>query len=368
VIRPREIGFVATIAGGSLLVVSLAWLYWPNVHRSGPADRSLKASLAAVVASVSGLLPALAMVCGGAVVAAVHAAGWAGGAWNAGDAVALFGFVAVPLVVAALLRRAARTCAALARNEPEPNLPPRCEGCGYSLTHRPADERCPECGLSVVASLGPHPQRCGTHLQRRACSARLEDWLAEAVRVLRAPREHYALLRLRSAADPSKRLQAANYALIGTAAGLWLLIVPTLDRDQPGVIAIAAVVFPGWVTLGCWVVHRTIAAVAFSYWIGRRTIPDGRWALRVIRYESCFLWVFCTFWGVLVTSYITYGQWISGLVEPPRSGPAFVATAPVYVLGIELKLFVVLAGTVALAVVWLWRYHRIGQAIRWSNF
>jgi hypothetical protein len=68
--------------------------------------------------------------------------------------------------------------------------------------------------------------------------------------------------------------------------------------------------------VGCWCGHRTIAAGVFTWWAVRKALPDGRWAAKVIAYESAFLWAFCTYWGVLITTFLLFGNWISNSLTP----------------------------------------------------
>ncbi len=75
---------------------------------------------------------------------------------------------------------AARTAPAVAR-------PPTCEECGYNLTTIPMDSRCPECGETVEASLGPDA-RPGTVWQRRRKIGRFTAWWRCSVAVMRRPR------------------------------------------------------------------------------------------------------------------------------------------------------------------------------------
>ncbi|HRT41439.1 MAG TPA: hypothetical protein P5223_05190 [Phycisphaerae bacterium] len=107
----------------------------------------------------------------------------------------------------------------------------------------------------------------------------------------------------------------------------------------------------------CWCGHRTIAAGAFTWWTQREPLPDGRWALKVMAYESAFLWVFCTFWGLLITSFLFFEDWISDAL----GRQAWLGTVPA-------EVSVIAQGTIGLGAVWLWRYRIAFLTIRWSNF
>lgn len=64
--------------------------------------------------------------------------------------------------------------------------PPTCETCGYNLTMLPMDARCPECGESVIASLGPD-SRTGPDWERRISVGQAHAWWRTAKSALRGP-------------------------------------------------------------------------------------------------------------------------------------------------------------------------------------
>jgi hypothetical protein len=119
------------------------------------------------------------------------------------------------------------------------------------------------------------------------------------------------------------------------------------------ITAIAILIFIG--LGGLWLVHRTIAALVFTYWLTRRELPDYRWAARVIGYETVYLWVPCIFLGLLLISIIRYETWISKLLGLNTFFPAG-------------EFGTVFLGFVGLAGLWIWRYQSAYRAIRWSNF
>jgi len=128
-----------------------------------------------------------------------------------------------------------------------------------------------------------------------------------------------------------------------------------LLRDDWGGLAIVLTALVLLGLAGCWFGCRLIAAAAVSVWMARQALPDYRWAAKVVVYESVFLWVFCGFWGTLVSSFILFEEWISRLLGLPRFAG----------VGEVLTLF---GGTGVLGLWWLIRYHVALRAIRWSNF
>jgi hypothetical protein len=168
-------------------------------------------------------------------------------------------------------------------------------------------------------------------------------------------------LRLRAPLGPAKSFAAGLYASLGVGAAIWIAMV--LLANGPGGDAAQALIW----TLGfglctplcCWLWHRVIGAAVASWWFHRGVLRDGRWAAKVICYESAFLWVFCLYWGVLATSFAIWGAWISDVFD----SRVFFALA-----GMPGEPVAVLGGTLALALCWLWRYSLILKAIRWSNY
>jgi hypothetical protein len=110
-----------------------------------------------------------------------------------------------------------------------------------------------------------------------------------------------------------------------------------------------------------WLTHRGIAAVVSTFVIYARPLADHAWLSRAIAYESAFLWTFCLFSGLLVTSFFVGQDWLSRSMgdDQHRFRRAF---------GLEPEPLVLLLGNGLLCGLWLLRYRRIVAAIRWSNF
>jgi hypothetical protein len=140
----------------------------------------------------------------------------------------------------------------------------------------------------------------------------------------------------------------------------WFLFSTVRMRFGPDLAEVLAYagVMMFWTPLCCWLGHRTIAAAVITWWLLREYLPDHAWAAKVMAYESAFLWTFCCFWGVLVSSFILWQNWITRLI-----GLGFERA-----LRAPTEIAVLLLGTAGLGVLWLWRYRIAGRAIRWSNF
>jgi hypothetical protein len=360
-----ELTFMLMLLLAGAGVAFLAWLSLPRVHRTGSVLRSYDRSFRAVAACAA-LVVILTAGFGWAIVATEH--------WSAYELTGtrptptlfidwdVFLVVAIPAAACFLLWWVGRAVQAVQAAEPKPEIPPRCEGCGYDLTHQPADARCPECGLSVAASL---------RLKRRPGSAwegwgSAASWVTTYWRVLLRPRAFYSELKLRPHVRAAASFAVWNYVLLGVGGAAWVCVVGWLlyvieewlyGPDLEEVLAYAGVML-FWTPLCCWLGHRTIAALVVTWWLLRDYLPDYAWAAKVMAYESAFLWAFCCYWGVLASSFIFGKDWITRLI-----GPGVLRA-----FGVRGEIGALLLGTAGLSVLWLWRYHIAGRAIRWSNF
>lgn len=137
------------------------------------------------------------------------------------------------LTVGAWILWALLRAVGIARTAPAPARPPGCEECGYNLTGTPADGRCPECGLPVVESLGPHV-RPGTAWQRRREVGLLSAWCRSTAAALFHPRRLGRQLRVFTGSVSHRSLLVANMlpaALVGMAG--MLLVYVAIEGRSP---------------------------------------------------------------------------------------------------------------------------------------
>jgi hypothetical protein len=362
-----------TMAFAALAVVVCAWLYLPFVHRTGPVWPAYMRAVRAGALVLSPLTVAT-LLCGAAFIVNGHDRYQRGVGWGSRSVldvdpkILLFFGISIALcVLAGWLQHA---LAGVADADAGPVLPPRCEECGYDLTHQPADGRCPECGATVEASLDAERSRPGSAWAQRKTTA---SWRATSHEVLVRPRAFYRRLQLRTPLAVEAGFALRHYVWIGGGAALWagtLAAVLSWQEGPPPVheIVDVALMFCALIhsgVFGCWLGQRAIAALVVTWWLARGALPDTGWAAKVIAYETTFLWVFCTFWGLLLGSYMLVGPWLSNWIAPsvsPLSFPLF------FILGMPVEAWAVVVGTLALGAVWLWRYHVAYRAIRWSNF
>jgi hypothetical protein len=347
----------------TLFVLLSAWTHLIDAHRTGSSLSSF--ALTVRVASAS-LWPALLLIAAGcAICMAIDAITRGNRAilnffgdppWGF---VLIVGIPASGLVLAAWTRRA---LSAAARPAIEIHVPHICEGCGYDLTHRPADGLCPECGRSVASSLEPLVQRPGSAWEHRVS---LGAWLKTMAESVVRPRSFYGRLQLRTPIEAVGRFANLQLLAIGIGVAVWLLAVfiklRSMDRGVPRQIYFFPFAFGLMIPFVGWGLHRLLTALVFSHWIWQKAMPDFAWARKVFYYESAYLWVFCLFNGSFLTSVLLNGFWLSGLTKQ-------VLGHQVFVLGLPLEPFTVLAGNFILCAIWIWRYYIALAAIRWSNF
>lgn len=354
-IGPAEIIFVVAFVLTCAATAFLSWLYLPFVYRSGVVSRAYFDAFRAVAASGGALMAA--------VLLAATVIAWVGrceklGEHSAEPVQAILMFLVIPAVLVTILRRIGRSAETLANTAPGPSLTLICVECGYDLAYLDASGACPECGHGIANSLDP-AVRDGVAWERKPKSDS-GRWTETVSAILFSPRESYRRLRMFTTLDLARAFARRVYVSVGLCATVWLAAVTLVigayvDAEEALVWTLG---FGLWTPVCCWLGHRFIGAVVASWWFYRGVLRDGRWAAKVILYESAFLWVFCLFWGVVATSFALWGPWISVAFD----NRVFFALA-----GMPGEPAVVLGGTLALALCWLWRYSLILKSVRWSN-
>jgi hypothetical protein len=353
---PAETLAALTFVLTPLSLAALAWLQWPRVHRTGSAWASYRRAVRVVAAGLAPATIATALIVS-CFILYEHEMILS----DANIDPATLGVWLVGGTVCGVIAWSGRAASGGAPEHADLDVPPRCEGCGYDLTHQPADGRCTECGLKIAVSLTPGRTRPDNRWMRERG---LESWLRTTWTIVFSPRRFYGSLKLRTPGTTERGFAVWNYFLIACGACVWgsamVLFLSALYGPAPdlGGILFAVCGAAVWATLGCWCGHRVIAAAVTSWWLLRNPLPDGRWAAKVIAYESAFLWVFCCFWGVLASSIACFQDWISDLFAPDFR----------WRLGMPVEFWALLLGTSVLGAVWLWRYRIAYRAIRWSNF
>ena len=324
-----------------------AWLFLPSVHCGGRIRDSLGRAFRAMTAGL-GLFVILLFPLHAGIVLVKNTAelrAFPGGGFVIGTAI-----LATACLFVAWLSRAVR---GVTRTASPPSLPPRCEDCGYDLSHIPRDGLCPECGLHVDESLTPNRRRPGAAWERGRSPG---SWLATSFAVLFRPARFYAALRMRGHDQHSHRFAVFHYLSI--AAGAFSTTLVIAIRERIPIVAIVAV--PSFcaffVPLVCWATHRLIGTVVTSWWVSRDRLPDVRWAATVIAFEATYLWVPCGFVALFAGSLTVFGPWLTQLsIRSPLPG-------------IPVEPVAILLGCTILCLAWFWRYRSAIRSIRWSNF
>lgn len=116
--------FIGVCLAVPALACICAWTHMPSVHKSGSAFRSFHRAFCSVAACIVILLFASLAV--GALIPLSKTAPWF-----------------IPLGICVVVWTVGRAVRGVAQNDDGPSLNPRCESCGYDLTHVARDNRCP---------------------------------------------------------------------------------------------------------------------------------------------------------------------------------------------------------------------------------
>ncbi|MFQ5502504.1 MAG: hypothetical protein ACE5EQ_09430 [Phycisphaerae bacterium] len=337
-----------------------AFLYLPIVHNGGSARHSFRRAFAAIASGI-GILNLLVMSVGALFVFIdnLHDPGHAS-LWREWI---VMGYMILILASASglfyWLHLATRS---VAGPKVDVELPPRCEGCGYDLTHRSSEGRCTECGLDLDASLTPDLRRPGCEWQRRGGA---NGWLASSLTLVVSPGYFYGRLKLRTPPDEDVWFARRHFVALGIfgaffAGAMTFMIGIKVGSAPPtgvfcGIPLIALLLVP----LVCWVVKRLVGAIVTSWCVVFDALPDASWMKRVIAYETAYLWVFCFYTMFLTATFVRFEDWMTRLLSP---------YLPRLFGGILPEVAVVLFGNVLIGLAWFWRYRIAIHRVRWSNY
>lgn len=181
---------------GALLQISLAWIYFPVLHRGGSLTAGVLAALHPVARTTHWLI-LLALVPVGFVESRDYLHDFAE---DMGVMMLLLLMTSSAWTYIALLSRAVHRAAPAID---ELRCTPRCDRCGYDLSH--AGRLCPECNLPVEDSLLPDRRRTGQRWDRTA-----ESWLTWAMTsltLLLRPGRFFPRLEVRTPPAAARRFR-----------------------------------------------------------------------------------------------------------------------------------------------------------------
>lgn len=334
-----------------LALGAVAWLQLPVVHAGGSLANSAYRALGAGVATLGWLclvtlVAGATMVICGDVSDRARASGvpWPSMWLEAVPFIVIFALIDLYLMLAGVAARAVIV--------PAPDPRPRCEQCGYDLTHVPESGRCSECDYAVQLSLTPGLRRPGCAWER-AASARA--WFATLRDVLVNPRAFYASLRLRSDPAGADAFARRTFAAIGCCAAVWMLLATATLHPSAEAYLLLPSLFLFLTPLCGWVTHRGTAVLVCTWWFVRGLLPEPAYARRVLGYETAFLWTFCAFNGAVISSIFAWEDWLTSIFG--------------YVFGgMPVEVLLLAVGNGSLILLWLARSHRALSAVRWANF
>ncbi len=408
---------------GALLQISLAWIYFPLLHRGGTLAAGVLAALHPVARTTHWLI-LVAVV----PVAFVESRDYLH--HLAEDLGVMTLLLLVTTSAWAYIALVSRTVHRAAPAMSEIRSVPRCDGCGYDLSH--AGELCPECNLPVADSLLPERRRSGQPWDRAADSWPL--WAKTSLELLFRPRRFFPRLEVQTTLRAARQFRNLHLRWIAAIAPLWLSstialgalthlnsmsdlryvgFIPAItlgvvtivglglgrpawpsllgvrrwESARAGWLALAIPLLlliiavadqlhsqsslPGWMlipmlisfslasALVAWGLHRLVAALACTAFFSSRPGFDGRVAEKALSYEIVFAWVLCIFWAAFLTSIVIAPGWISN---------AFGSLPIRGASSITGEAIVLIGGTTTLCVVWCLRMWRALQRVEYSNF
>ncbi len=349
--RAEAIGFYVSVLVFAAAAFA-AWLLLPDVHQAGSVGRSYRRAFC-VVASGVGLLAGITVGMGTAIVGLLNLQERA---WGRTDEVEFSIFIACVACTLALVAWLGWAVTGVAGPGGEPDPSPRCEGCGYDLTHRPASGLCSECGLELDVSLTPGARRTGCLWENRRSAG---NWLASSLELIVRPRKFYGRLKLRTDASASRLFAQGHYFLIGLCAAAWVRCMLIVEPGSGMETYMVPLMMLFLIPLVGWGLHRMIGSLAVSWCLARGQLDHARWARKVIAYEVVYLWVFCLYSAALISSFVLWDDWMtSGL------GGLFGR----WILGMPIEVAVVFLGNGVTGLLWFWRYRLAVRTVRWSNF
>jgi hypothetical protein len=337
-----------------LLVSAGAWLQLPSVHTGGAPAHSFRRALLTTTAGAGLIIYLILLLAIPSISSALgerlsriqnFMSNWED-----------FLFISIPPSVSLVLWWIGRAAWASRADHPPPDLPPRCENCGYDLSHRSSSELCTECGRPVAESFSPQ-RRPGSKWESNG--ATLVSFFATTLAVCCRPSRFYSTLRLRATVGPVRRFAGLHYIAIGIGAGIWIAVAVSLSVD-PDEIYLASF-FSFFIPLCGWFTHRVIGALVATWWFVRGKLPDPRWAAAIVGYETAYLWWFCLYNGFLISTFFVSSRWMSEWLGTDAYGKMET------MLGIPPEPAAILIGNGLLCLAWLWRYRTALYAVRWSN-
>ncbi|MFH0982458.1 MAG: hypothetical protein V2A79_13105 [Planctomycetota bacterium] len=358
-IGPAQWLLFATVVIVTACVALTAWLYLVGLHRTGAAWPSYQLAFRAV-ASCGGLAGILIAALGtfSALIYHHELRRLATSGPSRGIPMALVSviYVGYPVALWLLVVWIGRAVRGAHAPSSDPDPPPRCEGCGYDLTHVPSNGLCPECGQEAEWSLAPELGRPGCPWEWKTT---LQNWVFTSWEAVVHPSRFYRALKLRTPNGSLQRFARWHYLAVAVLTSAWVLVALLVEGAAGEFIpALSGAALFGTLLLG-WGVHRAIAALSITWWLAQKALPDFAWARKVVAYESAFLWAPFLYNLALGTSFLIFDDWMTSLI----------GSRLMYSLtGVPPEVAVILFGNAALGIAWLWRYRLALRAIRWSNF
>lgn len=362
-----EYTFVLTPTVLAACWLLLAVVAFPLAHRRGSLSDSLVRSLRLSMLAVGYVLASAVAVLGFASFAHQQLV-WlpddSGFRWwlHRPEFWGLFALLCQGLLVV-LLWRVDQGARAVAELLGAPVVPPRCEGCGYDLTHRADDGRCTECGFSVNRSLTFGRVR---RSPRAGWLTNIPAHLRAVWRLLVMPRRFYQHHPVRGSAGAARAFATLHVAAMVITAAPWLFLTFVLYEltrwggNEPWMPVLSISVNVGTAAvLAGHLLKRLVAALVAMVFVLQQDLADLAWLAKPIAYETAWLWLFL----VPSASLLSFSVWFN---LPLRNVPAVAwVMRP---CGVPPEFVLLFGWNLLLLLGWFNRWRIIRDAIRYNNF
>lgn len=200
--------------------------------------------------------------------------------------------------------------------------PPTCEVCGYNLTTIPMESRCPECGKSILSSLGPDSRR-GTMWQRRHGIGCFGAWAQTCIQALTQPRTVGRELQISSPGTDHRRFVALHVPLIfliGACSIPTLYFIDTGENpfnEAFGVVYSTAPIMGTLLTLGALGLMLFAANVVGSLYSFRekRNLLPGSMQMAAYLIPYLVLWSLFGVFSLAMVFVLDHVMFFEGLAE-----------------------------------------------------
>ncbi len=185
------------------------------------------------------------------------------------------------------------------RDVPPMDRPPLCEYCGYNLTTMPMESRCPECGETIVKSLGPDVRR-GVAWEQQGKSTRWSAWKECFVEPILRSKEFGRKLQVTQSVTVHRNYLFRNLPIIFAIGMLSMLSGFVIDQGINGLWIEMPEFFFVTAMFGFACVIGSVVVTLFGGWLigWAHSVKHKRNLMPVAIQASCYLSGFLILWAI----------------------------------------------------------------------